>query len=70
MTDPKRPPSNLWSSPSTNREDVESVENVKNALAALKLTPTQLADRRKVAAERVRPFKTGVTSATLASRTD
>jgi len=68
MTAPsKRPPSNLWSSPRTSREDVEQV---KDALAALKLTPTQLDERRKLAAERTKPFKTGVTSATLASRTD
>jgi hypothetical protein len=70
MTDPsERPPSNLWSSPSTSTSR-EDVEKVKDALAGLKLTPTQLADRRKASAERLKPFKTGVTSATLASRMD
>jgi hypothetical protein len=63
----KQPPSNLWSSPTTGREDVEQL---KAALAGLKLSPTQIADRRKAAAERVQAFKTGVSFATLASRTD
>ena len=63
----KRPPCNLWSSPRNSREDAE---RVTAALAELKLSPTQLDDRRKVAAERVKAFKTGVTYKTLASRTD
>lgn len=63
----KRPPSNLWSSPTTSREDVEQL---KAALTGLKLTATQIADRRKAAAKRVQAFKTGVSFATLASRTD
>jgi len=68
MTPPsKRPPNNLWSSPTTGREDVEQL---KAALAGLRLTSTQIADRRKIAAERVQAFKTGVSFATLASRTD
>jgi hypothetical protein len=46
------------------------VEQLKPALAGLKFTPTQIADRRKAAAERVQAFKTGVSFATLASRTD
>jgi hypothetical protein len=68
MTAPtKRSPSNLWSRPKASGADVEKV---KAALEALRLTPTQLDERRKAAAERVTAFKKGVTSATLASRTD
>ena len=63
----KRPPSNLWSSPTTGREDVEQL---KTALAGLTLTAKQIDERRTAAAKRVEPFKTGVSSATLASRTD
>ena len=46
------------------------MEQLKAALTGLKLTPTQIAERRKAAAERVQAFKTGVSYATLASRTD
>jgi hypothetical protein len=68
MTAPtKRSPSNLWLRPKASGADVEKV---KAALEALRLTPTQLDERRKAAAERVTAFKKGVTSATLASRTD
>jgi hypothetical protein len=63
----KRPLSNLWSKPAASRTDVEQL---KGALTGLKLTPTQIADRRKAAAERVQAFKTGVSVETLASRTD
>jgi len=63
----EQPPSNLWSRPTTTREEVEQL---KAALTDLKLTPEQLEERRKAAAERVQAFKTGVSSATLASRTD
>lgn len=63
----KRPPSNLWSSPTTGREDVEQL---KAALTGLKLSTTEIAERRKAAAERVQAFTTGVSFATLASRTD
>jgi hypothetical protein len=63
----KRPPSSLWSSPTTGISDVEQL---KAALMRLELTPTQIADRRKAAAERVQAFKTGVSFATLVSRTD
>jgi len=63
----KRPPSNLWSSPTTSTGDVEQL---KAALTGLKLTATQIAERRKAAAERVQAFKTGVSFSTLASRTD
>jgi hypothetical protein len=63
----KRPPCNLWSSPRSSREDDEQVTA---KLVELKLTPTQLDERRKVATERVKAFKTGVTFKTLALRTD
>lgn len=60
-------PNNLWSHPTTAREDVE---RLKAALTDLKLTPDELEERRKAAAERVKAFKTDVSFATLASRTD
>lgn len=62
-----QPPSNLWSSPTSGREDVEQV---KAALIALKLTSKQIEERRKAAAQRVQAFKTGVSFATLSSTTD
>jgi hypothetical protein len=67
MKPPPTPPSNLWSSPTTSRADVEQL---KGALSRLKLTAAEIAERRKVAAKRVQAFKTGVSFATLASRTD